>query len=124
MMRLTLTGVRVELRLLGPVEVWAEGRRIDAGQPRQRSVLAVLSADAGRPVPVDTVVDRVWDDVAPRGARHALHGHITRIRRVLKHSAEPGRRPATVVFAANCYRLDTGDATVDLQHFRRLADEA
>jgi DNA-binding SARP family transcriptional activator len=49
-----------EFRLLGPVEVWADGQRLDAGEPRRRAVLAALLADAGRSVAVDTLTDRVW----------------------------------------------------------------
>lgn len=64
-----------EFRLLGPVEVWAAGRLVDAGQPRQRSVLAALLVDAGRPVTWETLVDRVWGETPPELARHAVaHG--------------------------------------------------
>lgn len=38
----------MEFRLLGPIEVSDEGRRIPLGGHRQRMVLAVLLVDAGR----------------------------------------------------------------------------
>ena len=113
-----------EFRLLGPVEVWAAGRRIDAGQPRQRSVLAALLADAGRSVPVETLIDRVWGAAPPRGARAALHGHITRIRQVLQRAGEADGSAAAVVFASNCYLLDIEEVAVDLHRFRSLAARA
>ncbi|WP_433306590.1 BTAD domain-containing putative transcriptional regulator [Actinoplanes sp. CA-030573] len=100
----------------GPVEVRADGERIDAGQPRQRAVLAALLADAGRPVPVDTVVDRVWGQAPPRGARASLQAHVTRIRQML------GDIPLT--FAAGCYTLEIDPLRVDLHRMRHLAAQA
>jgi len=49
----------LEYRLLGPVQVYDDGRLIEAGPPRQRLVLAALLVDAGEVVGWDTLVDRV-----------------------------------------------------------------
>src|SRR5687768_2297371 len=57
-------GGAVEFRLLGPVEVEVAGRRLDAGRPRQRTVLAALLVDAGRQVAAETLIDRVWGEDA------------------------------------------------------------
>jgi DNA-binding SARP family transcriptional activator/tetratricopeptide (TPR) repeat protein len=113
--------VLIEFRVLGPVEVWAGGRLVDAGQPRQRAVLAALLADAGRAVPVESVIDRVWGEEPPRGARASLQAHITRIRQVLEQADRPG---GSLVFAAGCYRLDVDPAQVDLHLFRQLTEQA
>jgi DNA-binding SARP family transcriptional activator/tetratricopeptide (TPR) repeat protein len=114
----------IEFRVLGPIEVCADGRRVDAGQPRQRAVLAALLADAGRPVPVEALIDRVWGQAPPRGARPALHAHITRIRQMLDQAAEPGRPPVPLVFAAGCYLLDVDPLQVDLHRARHLTAQA
>src|SRR5262249_18389787 len=76
----------VEFRLLGPVEVWIDGRRVDAGQPRQRAALAALLVDAGRVVPIETLIDRVWGQVVPEHARATLRTHLSRIRRLLEQA--------------------------------------
>ena len=51
-----------ELRLLGPVELWVAGRRLDLGPAKQRAVLAALAADAGRTVPFEARMryTRTW----------------------------------------------------------------
>src|SRR5688572_22113038 len=46
-------GRGVDCRVLGPVEVLSEGSACALGGPKQRAVIAVLAAAAGRPVSVD-----------------------------------------------------------------------
>ena len=38
----------MELRVLGPIEVVEDGKRFPLGGPKQRTVLALLIANAGR----------------------------------------------------------------------------
>jgi hypothetical protein len=58
--------VVVEFGVLGPVGVWVDGQPADAGHARQRAVLAVLLLEAGRAVPLEVLVDRVWGEDPPR----------------------------------------------------------
>jgi DNA-binding SARP family transcriptional activator len=109
----------VEFRLLGPVEVWIGDRRVDVGQPRQRGVLAALTADAGRTVSTEVLIDRVWGDTPPPGARRSLHAHITRIRRVLEQA---GDEPVPLRHGAGGYRLDCDPQQVDIHRLRGLLD--
>jgi DNA-binding SARP family transcriptional activator/tetratricopeptide (TPR) repeat protein len=104
-----------DFRLLGPVEVWNGAERVDVGHPRQRTVLAALLADAGRSVPVATLIDRVWGQAPPRSARQSLHAHLTRVRQVVQRAGVPG----ALVLTSDSYRLEVDPATVDVH---RLAD--
>ena len=78
-----------DIRVLGAVELRAADQPQELGPPKQRAVLAALVVDAGRPVPVDTLVDRVWDEAPPAAARNALYAHIMRVRRLLARVADP-----------------------------------
>ena len=49
----------MEIRLFGEVQAVAAGRLLDVGTPRQQAVLAALAVDPGRPVPIETLIDRV-----------------------------------------------------------------
>src|SRR5581483_10636987 len=74
---------RLEVRLLGTVEA-----RVDAGPPpvlapKLRLLLAALAADAGRVVPVERLIDRVWD-APPAHARAGLQVLVARLRRALE----------------------------------------
>ena len=104
----------MDIRLLGPVEVWADGGPIDVGGRRPRAVLAALAADANRPLPIDVIIDRVWDDDPPAHARHTLHGYVTRLRRVLDAGG------VRLCFRNGAYTLHTAADGVDLARVRAV----
>jgi DNA-binding SARP family transcriptional activator/tetratricopeptide (TPR) repeat protein len=110
----------VEIRLLGPVELRAHGVRLPVGPPQQQRVLAVLAAEAGRAVALDTVLDRVWDE-PPHGARRTLHVLVTRLRRVLARS-DP--EPVGIAHRDGGYALELDPDRVDLPRLRRLVRAA
>ncbi|MFC6094162.1 AfsR/SARP family transcriptional regulator [Saccharothrix lopnurensis] len=107
--------VAVVVRLLGEVGVEVGGRPVGLGTPRQRCVLVALAVDAGRVVPVERLVERVWGaDAAPR-ARATLHSYLSRLRGALAGT------DVAVVRRSGGYALtvDAG-AVVDLLRFRDL----
>ncbi|MDX3696269.1 tetratricopeptide repeat protein [Streptomyces europaeiscabiei] len=119
----------MRLHLLGPLELRVGGRVREVGQPRRRAVLAALATDAGRPVPVDTLIDRVWDADPPDGARSVLYAHISRLRRLLQDAASTESEGAPrdgeggalrIVRASGGYVLEADENAVDLLLFRAL----
>jgi DNA-binding SARP family transcriptional activator len=113
----------MEFRLLGEVQVFAAGRVLDAGTPRQQAVLAALAVDPGRAVPIETLIDRVWGDEPPAGARNVLYSHLSRIRQLLKQAAGPGDGTAARLERRHAgYVLIIDPDLVDLHRFGRLAD--
>jgi DNA-binding SARP family transcriptional activator/tetratricopeptide (TPR) repeat protein len=111
----------VEFRVLGPVDVFAGGCRVNAGHARQRAVLAVLVLELGRVVPAEVLVDRVWGEEPPRSVRNALQGNVSRLRML---TAEGGEPPATLARRAGGYVLEAAPEQVDLQVFRGLVAQA
>jgi DNA-binding SARP family transcriptional activator/Tfp pilus assembly protein PilF len=111
----------MEFKVLGPVEVWVDGRPVDAGHARQRAVLAVLVLDMGRVVPLEALIDRVWGEDAPRSVRNVVYGYVARIKALLAGANEPGvslsRHPGG-------YLLHAGPDRVDAVRFRRLVADA
>ena len=58
-------------RILGPLEVSADGRVIEIGGPKQQALLAILLLRANEPVPRDALVHDLWGGQprpAPRAA--------------------------------------------------------
>ncbi|RSM36788.1 hypothetical protein DMA12_39000 [Amycolatopsis balhimycina DSM 5908] len=116
-------GEVVEIRLLGVVEVWDCDRRLpDLGTPQQRAVVAALAVDAGRPVMLHTLIDRIWDQASPAGAKPALYAHISRLRKALDQAETV--RQAGPVRQAGGYALDIDPDSVDLHRFHRLTTAA
>jgi DNA-binding SARP family transcriptional activator/tetratricopeptide (TPR) repeat protein len=114
----------VEVRLLGPVEVWAGGRQLRAGEPRQRAILAALACDAGRVVGTQTLIDRIWGEKPPETARHSLQSHLARVRAVVKQAVADGDRPVRLARRSGGYVLEIDAERVDLHLFRRLVEQA
>jgi DNA-binding SARP family transcriptional activator/tetratricopeptide (TPR) repeat protein len=104
-----------EFGVLGAVEARIDGRPADLGHARQRCVLGVLLVEAGRPVTIDQLIDRVWGEQAPQRAAGALYSYLSRLRRAVADAAELGieRRPSG-------YVLTVDPQSVDLHRFRRL----
>lgn len=72
-----------EFLVLGDIAAVVDGRRLEIGHARQRSVLASLLVDANHPVSSDQLIDRVWADAPPHRARNALAAYISRLRQLI-----------------------------------------
>lgn len=90
-----------------------DGRPVDLGHPKQRCLIAALAIDAGRVVPADRLLERVWGADAPR--RSTLHSYVSRLRQALDGVL-------TIEHRSGGYAL-MGDA-VDLVRFRSLCARA
>ena len=78
-----MTHALLEIRLLGPFEVLADGRVADVGGSKRQALLAMLALRDGRVVAVDALVDGLWGEQLPSAPRNALHHHIARLRAAL-----------------------------------------
>lgn len=109
----------MDFRLLGAVEARTGDAVVDLGPSVRRAVLAVLLLDAGRPVPIETLIDRLWQDRPPERARDTLYSYLSRLRAVL--SPIPG---AAVERRSGGYAITVDPARVDLHRFRDLVSKA
>jgi DNA-binding SARP family transcriptional activator/tetratricopeptide (TPR) repeat protein len=110
----------VEFRLLGPVQVRLEDRAVDIGAARQQSLLTVLLLEAGRCVPVDQIVERVWGQQRlPDQPRNAVHTYVSLLRTALV-----GIGGVTITRQAGGYLIDIDTRLVDVHRFRALIEQA
>lgn len=114
----------LQLRVLGPVELRVGDRVLNLGPPRQRTVFAALALDAGRPVPMETLVDRVWHEDPPAQPRSTLYAHVTRLRQLFAQAARQGNGSLQLHRRDGGYQLDVDLDAVDVHRFRRLVDLA
>jgi len=74
---------KVEFHVLGPIEVVTGGERLELGGPKQRTLLALLVANAGRPMSTDALIDGAYGDEAPDGARRSVQTYISNLRSLI-----------------------------------------
>jgi DNA-binding SARP family transcriptional activator len=108
----------VELRILGPFQVFADsGREVGLPTGRERALLAALVLRRAEVVSVDALVEALWGDTAPSTAVKAVQGYVSHLRRVL---ASDG----ALVTQAPGYVLRVPADAVDAHRFATLAAEA
>jgi DNA-binding SARP family transcriptional activator len=109
----------MDFQLLGTFEARAGGQSIPVGTRRQeRLLLATLLLDAGRIVPIDRLIDLLWDGDPPRSARGAVHTYVGRLRQTL---APHG---VTIETRGDGYRFEPAGHTVDAEQFLDRAQSA
>jgi predicted ATPase/DNA-binding SARP family transcriptional activator len=104
----------VDIRVLGPLEVFLEGRLVEVRGRRERAVLALLAVEVGRPVAVQRLGELLWGDDPPRSADKTLQTFVSRLRHVL------GDVPDRLVRRERSYLLDLPTDATDLGRFRLL----
>ena len=108
-------GGAVDFRILGPLEVVAEGRFLDIGAPKLRAVLAALLLEPNRVVSDDRLIESVWDETPPESAQKALQVYVSHLRKLL------GGERVQRIGPGYALRVDPGE--LDLDRFELLRDE-
>ncbi|QNN52053.1 BTAD domain-containing putative transcriptional regulator [Nocardioides mesophilus] len=113
----------MEVAVLGPVQVRRGPDSVALGTRKQRELLAALALHAGRPVPVDTLVDLLWADAPPPGVSATLQSYVAGLRRALEPQRER-RAPASVLVTVDSgYALRLPAQALDATRFDQLVTE-
>jgi DNA-binding SARP family transcriptional activator/tetratricopeptide (TPR) repeat protein len=107
----------VELRLLGPVEVHADGQQLPIRGPIQQGLLAILALHANRVVATERLLASLWEATSPTSARRSLQWQIWQLRRLLGGHAD------RLVYRPPGYLLRLQPGELDLTRFQELADQ-
>ncbi len=90
---------------------------------RQRLLLSVLVADHRRTVPVDRLVDALWEeDERPQDPQNTVQQYVAHLRRAL--DAAPGPTESTLVTSSPGYRLDLPVGGLDLDELENFVRRA
>ncbi|MFI0421577.1 BTAD domain-containing putative transcriptional regulator [Spongiactinospora sp. 9N601] len=103
----------MEFRILGPLDVWRDGRSIEVRGARLRALLIILGLNTGQVVPADRLIGDVWPDGAPADAVNALHSLVSRLRAVIGRDVIDSRLGG--------YLLAAEPDDLDANRFERLA---
>ena len=107
---------RFGFRVLGPLEVTADGEPLSLGSPQQRVVLALLLLNANSVVPRGSMIDALWGDSPPATATNALQVAVHGLRKILGSER--------VVTQGTGYRLEVRPGELDLDRFLELGERA
>ena len=107
----------MEFRILGPLEVVQDGKRVPISAPREQVLLAMLVLEANRVVPVNRLIDAIWDGDPPETARRQVQICVSSLRKTL--GAAAGRN--VIITRAPGYQLDVPDEAIDAARFNALA---
>lgn len=121
--------VVVAFRILGPVRLYQHEQLVSLGRAKIRGLLGILLFSANVPVPIDSIIDQLWDNPVeeggggtkgrepPRDARKTLQSYVSRLRRALRRA----QAPAEILTEDGRYRAKVDPSTVDYHRFRELA---
>jgi DNA-binding SARP family transcriptional activator len=112
----------MKFEVLGPVRGWLGHSELDLGSPQQRGVLAMLLLARGRQVPLEVLIDGLWEQDVPRSAAGTVRTYVSRLRRLLD-TRVAGQTGCVIASAGDGYALQLGSAVLDLDQFEgRLHD--
>jgi DNA-binding SARP family transcriptional activator len=89
----------MEIRILGRLEVVADGEPVQLGGRQRQALLALLTVDPGQALTTDRLISELWTQAPPEGARRTVQAHMSHLRRALNRDEE------TITAAGRGYRL-------------------
>lgn len=105
--------------MLGPVGAFAGTEPVELPSHRPRVLLAALLLRVNQTVPIDELVDVLWDEDLPSRPRSALQVYVSRLRAAL------GDTDRSLIRTTGAgYRVSTEPERIDLIRFRQLVDRA
>jgi DNA-binding SARP family transcriptional activator len=112
----------VRIDVLGPIQLTAHGRAVRLAGQRQRALLAALTLEFGKVVPVDRLIDILWDVSPPPTARVKVQAHVCAVRQAIGHDGWAANGP--LVTRPPGYVLRSEGIELDLAEFDALTTQA
>jgi len=116
----------VRVRLVGPLRVYVDGRRVaDPPVGRAATLLALLAVDAGHLVPIDRIIDDLWPAGPPAKPKENVASLVSRLRRIVGRDRIEGSRAGYRLVLSDGVRIDLRDAEAAVVEAEaQLASEA
>jgi DNA-binding SARP family transcriptional activator len=112
---------RLQIRLLGPFEVWLDGQMLapDVWPGRKaRQLFKILVTYRERMVASDELLEWLWPELTPGSARNSLWVAVSRLRRLLEPGTSGRGASSLVVTEASGYRFYAGNGfEIDVDRF-------
>ncbi|MFE3558518.1 BTAD domain-containing putative transcriptional regulator [Streptomyces sp. NPDC059193] len=113
----------MKFRLLGAVSVVTQGGVHPLGPIKRRSLLAALLLRPNRPVPLDHLMDALWEEEPPARARGVIQGRVSHLRASLTAIGAEAHG-VELLTQSGAYVLRMPEAMLDVHRFEVLAAQA
>ncbi|MGW7469438.1 BTAD domain-containing putative transcriptional regulator [Streptomyces xantholiticus] len=110
--------LQVVFRILGPLDVSADGRPVVLQGARQRTIMSMLLLAPNRVVSVDTLADAVWRGSPPATARNQIAICVSALRKTIKNAVGV---EDILVTSHPGYMLFAGEHRIDAVEFEEHA---
>ncbi|MFF0487656.1 BTAD domain-containing putative transcriptional regulator [Nocardia sp. NPDC003482] len=111
----------LRLQVIGPLEVWVDGARIELNSDRQRTLLSLFVLNPGATVSVSALADAMSDGKGAPAMIDMVRTQVSRLRRRLQSKTDG---PSVLVATPGGYTLRVETNQLDILAFRKLADNA
>jgi DNA-binding SARP family transcriptional activator len=106
----------VDFGILGPLEIRQDGRVLNVGSLRARSLLVILLLHPNQVLARDDLIERLWDGRTPKTAKAMLQNAVSALRQMLGADVLETVPPG--------YRLNVQPENLDSLRFVALVDQA
>ena len=116
--------MRVEVNVLGPLEVSVTGVSVVPTAPKPSQLLAMLALNAGRVVTNSALTEEIWGHEPPRSSGPTLHTYIMKLRRKLQHALDDDDGVTSkdlLITRRSGYLLDVEPSQVDAIRYDNLS---
>ena len=107
--------------ILGELQIRRGAAEVPLRTGKLRILLATLLLRPNNLVSVDELVDRLWDERPPRGARTTVQTYVMRLRQAL---GDDTKHPDLILTRSGGYLLKISAEQLDLERFRSLVDQS
>jgi DNA-binding SARP family transcriptional activator len=114
----------MEIRILGPLEVVAEGNQVDLPAGKVRLLLAALVVHANQVVSTDRLFEFLWHGQPPDSAANTLQTYVSHLRRSLEPDRTSRQRGRLLITREPGYLLTVDPDQIDAVRFERLVGQA
>jgi DNA-binding SARP family transcriptional activator len=111
----------LEIKVLGSVEIVANGKVGRISAPKARCVLALMALHANQVVYIESIIEELWDQNPPKTAVTTVQTYMYHLRRLLAECTDPDGS-VSLETRQRGYALVVRDGQIDAMEFLRLID--
>lgn len=115
--------MKIEIKVLGGIEVTADGRDCTPTAPKVQQVLAMLIARANKVVPATTLTTELWNETPPSSAATTLQTYVYHLRKLFADRGVISDMGEILQTRGTGYLLQVDPAYVDEHNFMCLVEQ-